>query len=174
MSKDPWYLVTLSFEWRIRRRMKNEWNHTQILRGSFSAVWIATIASKVTFYSIFQALQDKQTFAPLTFQNFQIFAHFRDFCRCFQNFAENSLKSQIFRWIFHGCFSEYRDWEGRFFGEIFMDFFRNFGKLQTIAGSHYLLHKFLEIREKMVLRLWSFTPLGFFKFTLHDARDIFG
>ena len=50
--------------------MKNEWNHTQILRGSFSAVWIATIASKVTFYSIFQALQDKQTFAPFTFQNF--------------------------------------------------------------------------------------------------------
>ena len=38
--------------------------------GSFAAVWIATIASKVTFYSIFQALQDKQTFAPFTFQNF--------------------------------------------------------------------------------------------------------
>ena len=56
--------------WLLRRRMKNEWNHTRILRGSFSAVWIATIASKVTFYSIFQALQDKQTFAPFTFQNF--------------------------------------------------------------------------------------------------------
>ena len=40
------------------------------LGGSFAAVWIATIASKVTFYSIFQALQDKQTFAPFTFQNF--------------------------------------------------------------------------------------------------------
>ena len=63
----------------VRRRMKNEWNHPQILRGSFSAVWIATIASKVTFYSIFQALQDKQTFAPLTFQIFQIFANFGDF-----------------------------------------------------------------------------------------------
>ena len=34
--------------------------------------------------------------------------------------------------------------------EIFTDSFRNFGKLQTIAGNHYLLHQFLEIREKMV------------------------
>merc|ERR1711938_505011 len=42
----------------------------KFLAGSFSAVWIATIASEVTFYSIFQALQDKQTFAPFTFQNF--------------------------------------------------------------------------------------------------------
>ena len=29
-----------------------------------------------------------------------------------------------------------------------MYFCRNVGKLQTIAGSHYLLHNFLEIREK--------------------------
>ena len=64
-AHDSWLHSSL-----LRRRMKNEWNHTQILRGSFSAVWIATIASKVTFYSIFQALQDKQTFAPFTFQNF--------------------------------------------------------------------------------------------------------
>ena len=77
--------------------------------GSFAAVWIATIASKVTFYSIFQALQDKQTFAPLTFQNFQIFAHVGDFCRFFQNVAEISLKSQIFRWNFHWFLSEFRE-----------------------------------------------------------------
>ena len=44
-------------------------------------------------------------------------------------------------------------WNRRFFGEIFTDFCRNFGKLQTIAGSHYVLHQFLEIREKMVQKL---------------------
>ena len=82
--------------------MKNEWNHSQILKGSFSAVWIATIASKVTFYSIFQALQDKQTFAPLTFQIFQIFAHFwwflQIFSKCcwkFTEIADFSVKSSL-------------------------------------------------------------------------------
>ena len=89
-------------------------------------------------YSIFQALQDKQSFAPLTFQNFQIFAHFRYFCRFVQNVAE--------------IFTEIAD----FSGEIFTDFGRNFGKLQTIAGSHYLLHQFLEIREKMVQKFINF------------------
>ena len=65
---------------------------------AIAAVWTATIASQVTFCSIFQALQNKQTFAPLTFQNFQIFAHdLGDFCRFFQNVVEISLKSQIFR-----------------------------------------------------------------------------
>ena len=64
----------------------------QTFGGSFAAVWIATIASKVTFQSIFQALQDKQTFAPLTFQNFQIFAHFGDFCRLFSKCFWNSTE----------------------------------------------------------------------------------
>ena len=43
-------------------------------------------------------LQDKQTFAPLTFQIFQIFADSGDFADFFKmfNVAENSLKSQIF------------------------------------------------------------------------------
>ena len=31
-----------------------------------------------------------------------------------------------------------------------------FGKLQTIAGNHYLLHQFLEIREKMVQKFINF------------------
>ena len=44
----------------------------------------------------------------------------------------------------------------RFFGENFIDFCRNFGKLQTIAGNHYLLHQFLEIREKMVQKFINF------------------
>ena len=37
------------------------------------------------------------------------------------------------------------DCNRRFFGENFTEFCRNFGKLQTIAGSHNLLHHFLEI-----------------------------
>ena len=42
----------------------------QILRGSFSAVSTATIATKYSFCSIFRDLQDFHTFAPLRFQNF--------------------------------------------------------------------------------------------------------
>ena len=42
----------------------------QILRGSFSAVWTATIARVVAFFTIFRDLQDLHFFAPLTLQNF--------------------------------------------------------------------------------------------------------
>ena len=41
-----------------------------IFRGSFSAVWTATIARKDAFFSIFRDLQDLQSFAPLKSQNF--------------------------------------------------------------------------------------------------------
>ena len=41
--------------------------------------------------------REKHTFAPLTFQNFQIFAHFGEICRSSQNVAEISRNSQIFR-----------------------------------------------------------------------------
>ena len=54
-------------------------NGGQEENAAFAAVWTATIASQVTFCSIFQALQDSQTFAPLTFHHFQIFANFGDF-----------------------------------------------------------------------------------------------
>ena len=74
--------------------------------GSFAAVWIATIASKVTFYSIFQALQDKQTFAPLTFQNFQIFRtlwwFLQIFSKCCWKFTEIADFSVKFSRIFPG------------------------------------------------------------------------
>ena len=54
----------------LRRRMKNEWNHPQTLRGSFSAVSTATIATKYSFFQDFRDLQDLHTFAPLRSQNF--------------------------------------------------------------------------------------------------------
>ena len=50
--------------------MKNEWNHPQTLKGSFSAVSTATIATKYSFFQVFRDLQDFHTFAPLRSQNF--------------------------------------------------------------------------------------------------------
>ena len=51
--------------------------------GSFSAVWTATIASKVTFCSIFRDLPDLHAFAPLQIRKSSKFRH-----SC-QNFDEN-------------------------------------------------------------------------------------
>ena len=48
----------------------NEQNHINILRGSFSSAWTATIARVGAFCSIFRDLQDLLTFAPLRSQNF--------------------------------------------------------------------------------------------------------
>ena len=50
--------------------MKNEWNYPQTLRGSFSAVSTATIATKYSFFQVFRDLQDSHTFAPPRSQNF--------------------------------------------------------------------------------------------------------
>ena len=44
----------------------------KFLAGSFSAVSKRNFARKYAFDSIFQALQDLRTFAPLQFQNFKI------------------------------------------------------------------------------------------------------
>ena len=40
------------------------------MRGSFSAVSTATIATKYSFFQVFRDLQDFHTFAPLRSQNF--------------------------------------------------------------------------------------------------------
>ena len=45
-------------------------NHPQTLRGSFSAVSTATIATKYSFFQVFRDLQDFHTFAPLRSQKF--------------------------------------------------------------------------------------------------------
>ena len=50
--------------------LKHEWNHPQILRGSFSAVSTATIARVGAFCRIRRDLQDLQSFAPLRSRNF--------------------------------------------------------------------------------------------------------
>ena len=78
--------------------MKNELNHPQIVRGSFSAVSTATIATKYSFCSIFRDLQDFHTFAPLRSQNFSgkpskffagNFSFFSRFSMDFANFLRN-------------------------------------------------------------------------------------
>ena len=45
-------------------------NHPQTLRGSFSAVSTATIATKYSFFQVFRDLQDYYTFASLRSQKF--------------------------------------------------------------------------------------------------------
>ena len=83
----------------------------QISDGSFSAVSKPIFASKYAFFSIFRALQDSQTFAPLHTQNFQIFCKFS---QIFANFRwifeilQNLPKYVFFRRYFHGIFSELR------------------------------------------------------------------
>ena len=110
--------------------MKNEWNHTQILRGSFSAVWIATIASQVTFYSIFQALQDKQTFAPFTFQNFS-------------EKTSKFLPEWKWNFIFHPRFSM-----------NFAIFRRNFDEnLPEFHGNYQEMTKCIEILRKSATKI---------------------
>ena len=52
---------------------------SQTLRGSFSAVSIATIATKYSFCKVFRDLQDLQSFAPLRSQNFNKNSFFLSF-----------------------------------------------------------------------------------------------
>ena len=103
----------------LRRRMKNEWNHPQTLRGSFSAVWTATIATKYSFCSIFRDLQDSHTFAPLRSQNFS-----EKPSKLLPEWKWNFIFIRVFRWIL------------RFFCENLMKICRNFaemfGKWQTV------------------------------------------
>ena len=69
-------------------------------------------------------------------------------------FPKSSKTSNLLTWYQRSLHGRLR--KSQIFGEIFYDFCRNFGKLQTIAGSHYLLHQFLEIREKMVQKFINF------------------
>ena len=63
----------------------------QISDGSFSAVSKPIFASKYAFFSIFRALQDSQTFAPLHIQNLQILqktvGEFSRLCKILQDFV---------------------------------------------------------------------------------------
>ena len=89
--------------------MKNEWNHPQTLRGSFSALWTATIATKYSFFQIFRDLQDSQN-GFLEFCKFsQNFAKFSWNFLIFGDFCWNRSKSVIFRCNFHEIWSELRE-----------------------------------------------------------------
>ena len=79
----------------------------QISDGSFSAVSKPIFASKYAFFSIFRALQDSQTFAPLHTQNFQIFWKISQNFVEFSRFLQNLPKYVLFRHYFHGIFSEF-------------------------------------------------------------------
>ena len=77
--------------------------------SSFAAVWIATIASKVTFCSIFRDLPDLHAFAPLQIrksskfrhscQNFDENLHFFHFFILWADFDEISSEFDEFWWI---------------------------------------------------------------------------
>ena len=69
------------------------------LDGSFSAVSAPIFASKQSFFSIFQDLQDFHNSSPLESQNFANFRQkFRDFEEHFTNLnlAKNNLKFENF------------------------------------------------------------------------------
>ena len=63
-------------------------NH-QTLEGSFSAVSTPNFATKASFFSIFQDLQDPHTFAPLGTRTFgENCPTFPEFLQNFQNFVK--------------------------------------------------------------------------------------
>ena len=89
---------------------KCNWIFPRTSRGSFSAVSTPIFVTKYSFCSIFQALQDLQTFAPFQSQNFsKICARFRRMKN------ENSLAewkmnpfSAWFWWNFGGISRKFR------------------------------------------------------------------
>ena len=76
----------------LRSGLKNARNHLPFLRGSFSAVSTATIATKYSFFQDFRDLQDLHSCAPLRFQNFS--KKPSKFCR---NENEISFFIRVFR-----------------------------------------------------------------------------
>ena len=82
--------------------------------GSFSAVWVPTIARVGAFFHIFRDLQDSRSFAPL---HNQIFVNFSFFYFC--NFSHQI--SSFFA-IFESISSV--------FEQMLMNFFRNFTGLK--------------------------------------------
>ena len=111
---------------KLRRRMENGMKSPQTLRGSFSAVSTATIATKYSFFRVFRDLQDSHTFAPPRSQNFS-------------EKPSNFLPEWKWNSIFHSRFSMNFAIFRRKFDEILPEFHRN-GQEMT---------KCLEILKKM-------------------------
>ena len=83
--------------------------------GSFSAVWVATIATKYSFCSVFRDLQDLHSFAPLQFQRFR---------KSLSNFLQSFLaifKMLEFRIKFVVFSTDFDDF--KLFSEIIREFF---------------------------------------------------
>ena len=105
----------------LGRRMKNEWNHPQILRGSFSAVSTATIATNYSFL-----------------QHFSRSTRFSYFCTAqiskFQRNPVQILPEWKWKFIFHSRFSMNSAIFWRKFGEILPEFYTEmFRKWQTVS-----------------------------------------
>ena len=112
----------------------------QTLRGSFSAVWTATIATKYSFCWIFRDLQDLQSFAPLRSQNFKKTRHNLG---GFEKITEYSK-------LFIQKFAFFKS-KVRFVVKILMIFCRNFTNMLRMSRIFNFLEKkdpiFRKIRE---------------------------
>ena len=103
-------------------------NHPQTLRGSFSAVSTAPIATKYSFFQDFRDLQDSHSFAPL---HTQIFVNF----------------SFLFLQFFHQISSFFANFESisRFFEQILMKICRNFTGLKNASQNFGEISNFDEL-----------------------------
>ena len=81
------------------------------LGGSFSSVWTATIARVGAFFSIFRALQDLHSFAPLQIQKFckKLPNFFLQFPVNFHKFAIFQVNFVVFRPDFDENLSEFQE-----------------------------------------------------------------
>ena len=102
--------------------------------GSFSAVWVPTIARVGAFFHIFRDLQDSHSFAPL-------------YTQIFVNF------SFLFLQFFHQISSFFANFESinsisRVFEQILMKIFRNFTGLKNASQNFGDISNFDELRVR--------------------------
>ena len=76
---------------------------------------------------------------------FQIFAHFRDFCRFLQNFAENQMKTQFFRQNFDGIFPEFPEIADNQQSVLFLVFYAQIQKFAHVCSKKKIIINFSDI-----------------------------
>jgi len=149
----------------LGRRMKNEWNHPQTLRGSFSAVSTATIATKYSFFQDFRDLQDLHSFAPLRSQNFS---------KKPSKFLPEWKWNFIFQFRFSMRFAIFL----RKFDEILPEFHRNVQEmtncLDILGKSARKILKMLEISRIKVCEKFSFFISFFHSSPYYYSQLFFG
>ena len=123
-------------DWTLLRSRLTKMNESsQILRGSFSAVWTAKTA-RIDAFVFFRDLQDVYTFAPLWLQNFNSIKNRQHF---FANEKMSWIFSDFVRRILH------------FFLRIFDGFFSGFrAKFQKIVTCVAFSIKFAKTNQKFV------------------------